>query len=94
MQKEAIPELAKRLQTPDWLLAGAKIRLGWVEGLELTETDYINGLKKFKNAPTHPDLLPPPLAKAAPLEADKAALEKAEADKAALEKTTAKGGSK
>lgn len=59
MQKEDVNVLAERLKTPAWLLAGAKIRLGWVIGTEITETDFKSGLESFVSAPTHSDLSVP-----------------------------------
>ena len=56
MLKESIDVLAERLKTPAWLLAGAKIRKGWVVGTQITQTEFEAGLESFKNAPTHADL--------------------------------------
>lgn len=61
MLKESIDVLAERLKTPAWLLAGAKIRKGWVVGTQITQTEFEAGLESFKNAPTHADLVINPL---------------------------------
>jgi hypothetical protein len=82
---ESIDVLAERLKTPAWLLAGAKIRLGWVVGTQISEADFVAGLESFKSAPTHVDLSVPEVAESTPVAVITQALKtRQEADDAVL----------
>jgi hypothetical protein len=55
-ERLTVEEWTAKQGTPEWAIAGARVRANWAIGSVLTQKEYDAGIDAFVNGPTHPDL--------------------------------------